>query len=45
MLGASQPSFIVNDIELPREQREEVGIWIESGTIAHFRNLKIGPKR
>jgi hypothetical protein len=40
-----RPAFIVNDMRLPARQRGGVGIWIESGTIAHFRDLRIMPKR
>lgn len=40
-----RPAFIVNDMKLPATQRGGVGIWIESGTIAHFRNLRITPER
>lgn len=36
-----RPAFIVNDMKLPATQRGGVGIWIESGTIAHFRNLRV----
>jgi hypothetical protein len=42
---SSRPAFIVNDMKLPSRQRGGVGIWIESGTIAHFRNLRVTPKR
>ncbi|SHM42966.1 hypothetical protein SAMN05518668_10986 [Sphingobium sp. YR657] len=35
------PSFIVQDLKLGARQRGGVGIWLESGTIAHFRNIKI----
>jgi len=35
------PSFIVQDLKLGAKQRGGVGIWLESGTIAHFRNVKI----
>jgi hypothetical protein len=36
-----QPAFLVNDLKLGAEQRGGVGIWIESGTIAHFRSLRV----
>jgi hypothetical protein len=38
---SNRPAFIVNDMKLPASQRGGVGIWIESGTIGHFRNLRI----
>lgn len=34
-------AFIVNDMKLPASQRGGVGIWVESGTVAHFRNLRV----
>jgi hypothetical protein len=39
-----RPAFIVNDMKLPATQRGGVGIWIESGTVAHFKNLRITHK-
>ncbi|WP_205790338.1 hypothetical protein [Burkholderia sp. Ac-20353] len=36
-----QPSLIVNDLKLGPDQHGGVGIWIESGTVAHFRNLRV----
>jgi hypothetical protein len=41
--GSQRPAFIVNDLKLGEAQRGGVGIWLESGTIAHFRNLRITP--
>jgi hypothetical protein len=42
--GAARPAFIVKDMKLAAGQRGGVGIWIESATVAHFRNLRITPK-
>lgn len=36
-----RPAFLVNGLKLGVDQRGGVGIWIESGTIAHFRNLRV----
>jgi hypothetical protein len=41
--GSPRPAFIVDDMKLPATQRGGVGIWIESGTVAHFKNLRIVP--
>lgn len=41
--GSPRPAFIVDDMKLPPTQRGGVGIWIESGTVAHFKNLRIEP--
>jgi hypothetical protein len=39
--GNDRPALIVNDLKLGSEQRGGVGVWMESGTEAYFRNLKI----
>ncbi|MDX5628585.1 MULTISPECIES: hypothetical protein [Pectobacteriaceae] len=35
------PSLIVNDLKLGANQRGGVGVWLESGTVAFFRNLTV----
>jgi hypothetical protein len=35
------PAFMVNDLKLGSSAKGGVGIWIESGTIAWFRDLKV----
>lgn len=35
------PVLIVNDLKLGADQRGGIGLWVETGTIAHFRNLRI----
>lgn len=40
--GASQPCLIVNDLKLGKA-RGQVGLWIDTGTQAHFANLRISP--
>lgn len=37
----TQPALIVNDLKLGPDQRGGVGVWLESGTVAYFRNLKV----
>jgi hypothetical protein len=39
--GAERPAFLVKDLKLGAAQRGGVGLWLESGTIAHFRDLRI----
>lgn len=39
--GSTRPAFVVTDMKLPATQHGGVGVWIESGTIAHFRNLRV----
>ncbi len=37
------PVLIVNDLKLGPDQRGGVGLWVETATIAHFRNIRITP--
>jgi hypothetical protein len=39
-----RPVLVVQDLKLGADQRGGVGLWVESGTIAHFRHLKITPR-
>ena len=39
--GRTQPALIVNDLKFGAGQRGGVGVWLESGTVAYFRNLKV----
>lgn len=39
-----KPALIVNDLKLGAEKRGGVGMWIESGTVAYFRNLDVRPQ-
>jgi hypothetical protein len=41
--GAEQPTLIVNDVKSGASGKGAVALWIEPGTIAHFRNLTINP--
>jgi hypothetical protein len=41
--GNPRPALIVNDLKLGAEQRGGVGVWLESGTVAYFRDLKVTP--
>lgn len=38
------PVLIVNDLKLGPDQRGGVGLWVETATIAHFRNIRITPR-
>jgi hypothetical protein len=42
--GQPQPTLIVNDLKHGAAQTGSIGLWIGSGTEAHFRNLVITPK-
>jgi hypothetical protein len=41
--GNERPALIVSDLKLGAAQRGGVGVWLESGTLAYFRNLKVTP--
>lgn len=38
-----EPVLVVNDLKLGPSQHGGVGVWLESGTVAHFRNLRLKP--
>ncbi len=38
---SDKPALIVNDLKLGADQRGGVGVWLESGTVAYFRELTI----
>jgi hypothetical protein len=40
-----QPSLVINDLKHGPTQAGSIGLWVGSGTEAHFRNLVITPKR
>ncbi|MBW8299112.1 MAG: hypothetical protein K0M60_05885 [Hydrogenophaga sp.] len=42
--GRPRPALVVSDLKLGSDQRGGVGVWLESGTVAYFRNLKLTPK-
>jgi hypothetical protein len=42
--GQEQPSLIVSDLKLGERQRGGVGLWIETGTVGYFTDLKIDGK-
>ena len=39
--GQSQPTLIVNDLKTGPEGRGAVALWIDSGTVAHFRAVRL----
>ncbi len=39
--GASQPTLIVHDLKLGPDVSGTIGLWVGSGTEAHFRNLQV----
>ena len=38
-----QPTLIVNDVKSGAQGKGAVALWIGPGTVAHFRNLTVGP--
>jgi hypothetical protein len=43
--GNTEPALIVNDLKFGPDQHGGVGVWLESGTVAYFRNLTVRPAR
>jgi hypothetical protein len=41
--GAKQPTLIVNDLKSGKNSRGAVALWIDLGTVAHFRNVVVTP--
>lgn len=39
--GSPQPTLIINDLQLGANQSGSLGLWVGSGTEAHFRNLVV----
>jgi hypothetical protein len=38
-----QPTLIVNDVKSGAQGKGGVALWIDAGTVAHFRNLRVTP--
>jgi len=41
--GQVQPTLIVNDLKSGAQARGAIALWIDTGTISHFRNLRVTP--
>jgi hypothetical protein len=41
--GATQPTLIVSDVKTGEQGRGAIALWIDSGTIAHFRDVRVTP--
>jgi len=39
--GNEQPSLVVNDVKSGAQARGAVALWLDVGTVAHFRNLTV----
>jgi hypothetical protein len=40
-----QPTLIVNDVKTGAQAKGAVALWLDAGTIAHFRNLSVTPDK
>ena len=40
-----QPTLIVNDVKSGPQAKGAVALWLDAGTVAHFRNLRVTPAR
>ncbi len=43
--GNEQPTLVVSDVKTGPQAKGAVALWIDAGTIAHFRNLTVTPIR
>ena len=41
--GQAQPTLVVNDVKSGESGRGAIALWIDLGTVAHFRNLRVSP--
>ena len=41
--GQEQPTLIVNDLKTGAQGRGGVALWLDRGTVAHFRSLRVEP--
>jgi hypothetical protein len=42
--GQEQPTLIVNDVKTGAQGRGAIALWIDTGTLAHFRDLRVSPE-
>jgi hypothetical protein len=43
--GQQQPTLVVNDVKTGSQGKGAVALWLDSGTVAHFRDLTVQPQR
>jgi hypothetical protein len=41
--GQAQPTLIVNDVKSGEQAHGAIALWIDPGTVAYFRNLRVSP--
>ena len=41
--GQAQPTLVVNDLKTGAQDRGAIALWINPGTVGHFRNLRVSP--
>ena len=41
--GQPQPTLIVNDVKSGAQARGAIALWIDAGTVAHFRDVRVTP--
>jgi hypothetical protein len=42
---SQQPTLIVNDVKTGAQGTGEIALWLDAGTVAHFRNLMVTPNQ
>jgi hypothetical protein len=43
--GQEHPALIVNDVKTGAQGKGGVGLWVGAGTVAHFRDVRVTPKK
>jgi hypothetical protein len=41
--GQAQPTLVVNDVKSGEQAHGAIALWIDPGTVAYFRNLRVSP--
>ena len=41
--GHEQPTLIVNDVKTGAQAAGTIALWIDAGTVAHFRDVRVTP--
>jgi len=42
--GQAHPTLVVNDLKTGSQGRGAIALWLDVGTVAHFRNLRVTPE-
>jgi hypothetical protein len=42
--GQEQPTLVINDVKTGAQGKGSVALWLDSGTVAHFRDVRVQPE-